>query len=205
MKKFPDGLSQFQAMYMISLVFGIEIIASALYTSIRKGELTELYSVDLVVSLCAFTSVLLLIVRFFWATGNIRSAWNKLQNTSTPKPEWVVMVHLPVLLVQGVLILFVCMAYAEYMKEGIERAGLWFVGLYIFATFWNFCWLVALQRSSGKPRNYERVWLVNNAVLVTFGIGLIMMQQVDFLTLQVMMVLFVGISIVSSGADLRLT
>src|ERR1700694_3761151 len=68
----PQGLELFFAMYAVGLVLGIQQTSEALYKSLQQqwAHLPPhfLWNIGL------FVSILLLIVRFFWSTGNIRRA-----------------------------------------------------------------------------------------------------------------------------------
>jgi hypothetical protein len=105
----PQGLQLFYAMYAVALVLGLQDISDALYKSLKSLFEKEPDTADVLVNVALFFGVLLLIVRFFWSTGNIRRAWERSKQHGRAITPLFIIIHLPILLFQGVLVLFLCM------------------------------------------------------------------------------------------------
>ena len=191
------GLDLFQAMYVVGLAFALQEISSALYKTMRKdpfGAFDEML---------VFLAILLLIVRFFWSVGNIRRAIEKGQEGGSEKRDWhITLFHLPALLIQGTLILFISLSYSDFQED---HAAIGCVALLlIIATFWNLLWLYTL-RSKRKKWYPEKIWILNNLVFVIFGLVYLLFATEAHTLSTSFLVIFFGISIISSGFDLSKT
>ena len=132
-------------MYIVGLAFGIQEISGALYTYCRSVAASGASMGTAAANTLLFISIILLIVRFFWSTGNIRRAMNRDGPELSEKTKrMVVMIHLPILLLQGMLVLFVCLAYVEWIET---RTGAFnVIGWFMAATVLNTAWLWSLTR-----------------------------------------------------------
>jgi hypothetical protein len=110
-------------------------------------------------------------------------------------------IHLPVLLIQGVLVLFVCFSFADYASAKVT--GTWVQAWFLLATLWNALWLWALVgRKWEKP---EAVWLRNNFAFVAIGIILFVPNYFGYLSSENTLLVFVIVSVLSSILDLWTT
>lgn len=193
----PQGLELFFAMYAVGLVLGIEQTSQALYNDFQKQWADQL-KLSLVYDVGLFVAILLLIVRFFWSTGNIRRALAR----GGPKSDVHYLVfHLPVLLIQGVLVLFVCFSFVDYTNGKVTAFAV--ISWFLIATAWNAFWLKFLL---GNTRLMpESFWLANNVALVVLSIGLLALAHWGYVTLTVLLAVFVIASVLSSLLDLTKT
>jgi len=183
------GLNLFHGMYVVGLALGLEEITTSLYQALERGALTF-------ASVFLFFSILLLIVRFFWSTGNIRRAWMR---DAHPNPKFYILVHLPALLIQGSLVLFVCLAYAKYLSGAVS--GTHVVVWFIVATSWNIFWLLLLTKGKvSQPPEY--LWAKNNVILVLVGIGILAIGAAMRDYQAMFIIAFSLASLVSSAIDL---
>ena len=200
------GLDLFHAMYIVGLAFGLQEISRALYTNLRSVAGSGASMGTAAANTLLFISIILLIVRFFWSTGNIRRAMNRDGPALSEKTKRiVVMIHLPILLLQGTLVLFVCLAYAEWIET---RTGAFnVIGWFLVATALNTAWLWSLTRGrkAGEARGPEFLWMQNNLIFV-FSV-LILMSVVKFEDIPEasLLIVFAAMSLVSSGYDLYRT
>jgi uncharacterized membrane protein len=195
----PQGLQLFYAMYIVTLVFGIQEISEALYKSSR--DLLPGEPLHVAINFTLFIAILLLIVRFFWSTGNVRRAWLSSERQGGITVPLFIVMHLPILLFQGVLVLILCFAFTDVTHSLLsgKTVILWFT----VVTVWNALWLVGLTR--GRIQWPEFFWIANNAALVVFGAFLLLALESDWLPESGASVVFAGGSILSSLADLWIT
>lgn len=193
----PQGLELFFAMYAVGLVLGIEQISQALYGDLRR-QLVGQFRADFILDVGLFVAILLLIARFFWSTGNIRRA---LQRDRTKSDARYLIFHLPVLLVQGVFVLFVCFSFVDYIDAKVSEAAviMWF----LVATFWNAVWLASLL--TPRWQMPESFWALNNIVFVVVAGGLLVLNRFSWATPREMLSAFVALSVFSSLLDLTKT
>lgn len=197
------GLDLFQAMYIVGLAFGLQEISRALYTNFRSvagsGTSTGMAAANSLL----FISIILLIVRFFWSTGNIRRAMNRDGPVLSEKTKrMVLMIHLPILLLQGTLVLFVCLAYVEWIET---RTGAYnVIGWFMAATALNTAWLWSLTRGreAGEP---ESLWMRNNLIFVFIVLIAMPVANVENIPEASLLLVFSAVSLVSSGYDLYKT
>lgn len=161
----PQGLQLFYAMYAVTLVLGIQDISDALYKSFKtlfsgKGDLEHV-----AVNTALFLGILLLTVRFFWSTGNIRRAWVRSEHYAHKIAPVFIVIHLPILLLQGVFVLFLCSAYSD--GAGSIAAAQPIIFWFIFVTAWNAIWLSTLVWKQWQWP--ETFWIGNNLALVLMG------------------------------------
>src|ERR1700733_3820462 len=125
----PQGLELFFTMYAVGLVLGIQQTSEALYKSLQL-QWTHL-TLNFAWDVGLFIAILLLTVRFFWSTGNIRRAL--IRGRAKSDAHYLIF-HLPILLLQGVLVLFVCFSFADYLaaKASVFAVIAWF----LFVTVW---------------------------------------------------------------------
>src|ERR1700722_17553505 len=111
----PQGLELFFTMYAVGLVLGIQQTSEALYRTLQLQwmHLTPHFAWDVGL----FVAILLLVVRFFWSTGNIRRAL--IRGRAKSDAHYLIF-HLPALLVQGVLVLFVCFSFVDYLAAKVS-------------------------------------------------------------------------------------
>lgn len=197
------SLELFQAMYVVGLAFGILEISSSLYLELRDVIFFDGRLKTLLVHGSLFFAILLLIVRFFWSVGNIRrAAEDATTSQSVASTRWVVLFHLPALLIQGVLVLFVSSSFADLVagfKNSLNPI-FWF----ILVTAWNAFWLTILiwKRTDGKP---EIVWIRNNSVLACIGIFLVVLKLKGIISDIELILIFSMSSVLSSIIDLWIT
>lgn len=199
-----QGLDLFYAMYAVGLAFGIQEIAAALYKYVSRflaASTPPVTASDLAVNVALFLAILLLITRFFWSTGNIKRAWERVEEKHSKLAPFFVVFHLPALLIQGALVLFVCFAYAERIAPGVTSGGVlhWFVA----ATAWNAAWLLILTRGQGYTP--ESLWIRNNIGFVLIGSGLIYALHTNTMADFITVALFATVSLASSLFDLHKT
>jgi hypothetical protein len=194
----PQGLQLFYAMYAVTLVLGIQDISDALYKGIKKFTAAEIDLSGLIVNCALFIGILLLIVRFFWSTGNIRRAWLRSKRGSDRVAPLFLVIHLPGLLFQGVLVLFLCFAYSDGAGSVPDARPVIFC--FAVATAWNAIWLFALIR--WEAHWPEKLWIANNAALVTGGALILLGLERDWVEELAALGIFAVLSILSSILDL---
>lgn len=197
----PRGLDLFYAMYAVGLVFGIEQISDSLYKNIKTLIDAKISPLDFALNAGIFLAILLLIVRFFWSTGNIKRAWLRVKRKHTALSFVTLLLHLPALLIQAVLVLFVCFAFTDRVNSGPDSIAV--IVLFVLATAWNAAWLIVLGYQ--KFRAPESVWIVNNTVLVLAGACLLAALKADCVSTSNVVAAFIFLSIASSLIDLSLT
>lgn len=194
-----EGLDLFHAIYAIILAFGIQEAASAFYSGLPVWS-SVADSADIVFThLIIGFAILLLIIRFFWSTANIRGACERMQRAPAPFSRFAVLIHLPMLLVQGVLLLFVCLAFSEYVTHAASAASV--ITWFIIVTAWNASWLALLSRSAPR-QNPERFWFWNNVSFVVVGLALLAVLSRQGAGSEFTAILFAVASIASSMFDL---
>lgn len=194
----PKGLELFFAMYAVALVLGLEEVSKALYTKVVQQGPTPTSALHLGVTFGLCLAILLLIVRFFWSTGNIRRAVSR---TKTVKHRQYLVIHLPVLLIQSVLVLFVCFSFVDYASAKVT--GAWVQALFLLATLWNALWLCTLV--GRKWEMPEALWLRNNFAFVAVGTILFIPNHFGYLSTDSTLLVFVIVSVLSSVLDLWTT
>lgn len=194
----PQGLDLFYAMYAIGLVFGIEQISEALYKNVSNLLQSKASASHVAVNAALFLAILLLIIRFFWSTGNIKRAWERVEDHHSRVTSFFIIIHLPALLIQAVLVLFLCFAFAQRISADAPTRDviLWFVS----ATAWNAIWLIVLTR--GKKQRPESIWIANNTILVAIGFSLWFALHNQLATDTTILPIFVVASLTSSLFDL---
>ena len=197
----PRGLDLFYAMYAVGLVFGIEQISDSLYKNIKALTEGKIQPYDFALNVGIFLAILLLIIRFFWSTGNIKRAWQRTHKTNPKFSLAMLVLHLPVLLVQGVLVLFVCFAFTDRLNAGPDSLNV--IAWFLCTTAWNAIWLIVLAR--GKFRSPESLWIINNLLLAAIGVGLLIAGQRNCFSPSEVVVGFIVASITSSLIDLCFT
>lgn len=198
------GLDLFHAMYAVGLAFGIQEISVALYNIFRSVSNSSGSITVVVISFLVFTAILLLIVRFFWSTGNIRRALERQGHQAGGRITRFAVLHLPALLLQGVLILFVCLAFVDWTDSRSNGNAIMIMRCFVGATAWNALWLVLLNL--GRERaNPERLWIRNNSAFVIVGIVLLVAAQYDYWPDLVLLMIFACASIASSCFDMYKT
>jgi membrane protease YdiL (CAAX protease family) len=193
----PQGLELFFAMYAVGLVLGIEQTSQALYNDVQR-QWAKQFDATFIWDVGLFIAILLLIVRFFWSTGNIRRAL--LRRRSKAEVPYLIF-HLPVLLIQGVLVLFVCFAFVDYIGGKASAFGiiLWFV----IATAWNAIWLKCLL--GWKWYMPESFWVLNNLGFALVASLFLALNHWNYVSPSLLLSAFVATSLVSSLLDLTKT
>ncbi len=194
----PQGLQLFYAMYAVTLVLGIQDISDALYKSF-KTLFSGVHDIEYVaLNTALFLGILLLAVRFFWSTGNIRRAWVRSERPGHRIAPVFIVIHLPILLLQGVFVLFLCSAFSDG-GGSIAPANpitFWF----IFVTGRNATWLCMLTWP--KAAWPEKFWLFNNLALVILGTLLLFALHIGCLSELAALAIFAVLSVSSSILDL---
>jgi hypothetical protein len=192
----PQGLQLFFAMYAVTLVFGIEQISDALYKNFKAAQPATL---PRYLAAALFISVLFLIIRFFWSTGNLKRAWQRTGDDARVAPLFLV-IHLPALLMQGVLVLFLCFAFVDRVTTILSSFAVIF--WFIIATGWNALWLVFLGGNKQAPESF---WIRNNGALVLFGVMLLIALQFLWIEDHYVLMSFIVLAFASSILDLLKT
>lgn len=189
-----DGLGLFHAMYAVGLAFGLQEISTTAYAFYRDS------SSNMWVQAPIFFSILFIIVRFFWSVGNIRRAVDVKPDGKVRIPGWTVtLIHLPALLLQGTLILCVSLYYSDYQVGKASLTEL--SGSIIVVTLFNLFWLSLLKASSHRD-GPEIFWISNNLIFSILGSILIYHLACLNIGENVFIILFFGLSILSSWIDL---
>jgi len=176
------GMRVAQTVYAVAMTIGLKNVLEAFYpiffspTSPRSGTLS------LCVIALAFVAVMLLAIRFFWASRNLYAYLLR----SHTKPRKVVfrrfmMVHFPIALGHAVLFFFVCDAFIEMAKNaqpghssGTDLA-VQFVAIYAALLVLNALWLFCITQSGDDGPG--RTWAWSNllhsglAIIVLIGFG----------------------------------
>jgi hypothetical protein len=192
----PQGLELFFAMYAVGLGLGIQQTSEALYksTQMQWTYPTPHFAWDVGL----FIAILLLIGRFFWSTGNIRRAL--VRGRSATDAHYLIF-HLPALLMQGVLVLFVCFSFCDYLAA--KTSAFCVMGWFLVATLWNTIWLKFLVGETWMMP--ETFWIQNNFVFALLTGGLLAGSYWTYASGDILFGAFVFASIVSSLLDLGLT
>jgi len=187
----------FFAMYAVGLVLGMQQTSQALYNDIQRQWAGHLKA-SLIIDVGLFIAILLLIIRFFWSTGNIRRALMR-RNSKAEAPYLIF--HLPVLLVQGILVLFVCFAFVDYIGEKVSAFNiiLWF----LIATMWNAIWLSCLLGE--KWHMPESFWLLNNLAFSVISSAILALNHWGYGSASLLIGAFIFASLASSLLDLART
>jgi hypothetical protein len=194
----PQGLQLFYAMYAVTLVLGIQDISEALYKSLKTLFTTLPDISHVAVNAALFAAILLLIVRFFWSTGNIKRAWVRSKDRDGQIATLYIVIHLPILLFQGVLVLFLCFAYVD--ESASVAAGKPVIFWLVIVTVWNAIWLWSLI--GWKKEWPEALWIGNNIALAIAGAALLLAISSGCLPELLGLAIFAGFSITSSVFDL---
>jgi hypothetical protein len=190
----PQGLQLFFAMYVVGLVFGIEQISDALFKHIKASN--HSHNLPTYVAVALFISVIFLIIRFFWSTGNLRRAWQRAPDQKAAAPFFLVL-QLPALLIQGVLVLFLFFSFSDRVtiNMGSNSVIVWFTA----ATGWNAIWLLSLRGHRLAP---EAIWIQNNLALVLFGAFLLAALHFTWIDDLYVLIAFIAAALASSIFDL---
>ena len=197
------SLDLFHAMYVVGLAFALQEVSIALYSEIRDSIYFNNSVINALIYGLFSAAIFLLIVRFFWSVGNIRRAVEDNANGATMASDrWVVLLHLPALLIQGMLILFVSRGFAD-LTAGFNNAlnpASWFV----VATAWNTLWLKLLLKGRRKHAP-EIIWIWNNSIFVIVGGALMALTYYHYISDHIFLIIFSLSSIISSVIDLMNT
>ena len=190
-------------MYAVGLALGLQEISAALYKHIRSVTSSGT-SIDVAAAnALLFLSILFMIVRFFWSTGNIRRAIDRVKPPISEKAKrLVVLIHLPALLIQGTLVLFVCLAFVALTETGVSAFNV--IGWFVAATAFNTAWLWFLTRGQ-EDREPESIWINNNLIFVFIGLVLMLAVNVEDAPEIVLLTIFAALSLASSVHDMYRT
>lgn len=184
-------------MYAVGLVLGIEQTSQALYNDVQR-QWAEQFKANLISDVGLFLAILLLIARFFWSTGNIRRAL--VRGRVKPDAHYLIF-HLPVLLIQGVLVLFVCFSFVDYVGGKVTAFAV--IAWFLIATTWNAIWLKCLVGNSRLMP--ESFWFANNVVFALTAVAILALNQWNYLTSDLLLGGFIVASVLSSLLDLTKT
>lgn len=161
MRSIKDDLSLMQTAYGVALVLGFKNVIESLYAlSISMEVSGEIQVIKLMTGIL----LMLTMIRFFWALGNIRRFIvrnePKLKNTR----RHVVSFHFFILLLHA----FVLFSLAKFSQDltvqsSVDYASSFFVFGYTGFLLFNSLWLMILIR--GQNDKYpEKTWIINNII-----------------------------------------
>lgn len=161
---FKQDMAVIQTVYGLSLTLGYREIANWLFDAIAAYHSCP--DIQLMAVKFFMASVLILIeIRFFWASGNIRRFITRKESRPNDR-KVVTVVHFPILLLHSFLLYIFCrlLSTIHEWKDVMAQGGrlVWFlVGFLALNGVWLLC--LVFRRSNWEP---ELLWIKNNGITV---------------------------------------
>ena len=155
-----DDLSLMQTAYAVSLVLGFRNAVECLYgVAVGTGD-SHVVTVKSVFSVV----LLLTMMRFFWALGNIRRFIKRNADTLRATRRYVISVHFFILLVHAFSLYLLSkytldLSSAIHLNEAIRFLTLGYVGFLALNSAWLF--ILVMGQEDREP---EHVWVKNNFI-----------------------------------------
>ena len=161
---FKQDLAVIQTVYGLSLTLGFRELANWVFDSVREYAGSRDLRLMLFKMLMAST-LILIEIRFFWASGNIRRFVTRKQARPNDR-KLVTIVHFPILLLHSFLLYSFCrlVGTVHGWNDLVVQGGrlIWLIAGFLTL---NCCWLLSLlfRRDNWEP---ELLWIKNNGVTV---------------------------------------
>lgn len=167
-RNYKDDLNLMQTVYAISLVLGLRNIVESLYSIFSEDKIfNDVIAVKGISSIV----LILLIMRFFWALGNIRRFIFRNKGKLHKTRRYVITFHFFILLLHAFVIYFLTQYIRDIeSKDLLAKTTIIITHVYFVLLLINILWLSCLIHRK-QDKYPEIIWIKNNLISLIISVS----------------------------------